>query len=255
MHLADDAVRLHEYSNDNYDGALMIVGFPSVGLVSSIAANFIIRTSKLQRVAGITASGFPPFTLVHDGIPSPQVRIYAGERNCNDGEPCQQIVAVAAEFMPRIDLVQPLVSRLLDYAEAKGIRTVVVMEGLEQPGVQEPKIYGVGSTEAAREMLQRYEVEEMKEGMVSGISGVMLFEGDARGINVICLLGPARTDFPDARGSAKLLEVIAKMLPEIKIDPEPLFKEAEEIEKQIRMAMKSVQQPKKDAIEESIVYG
>ena len=253
--MAEDLVKLHEYSNNDYDGALMIVGFPSVGLVSSIAANFIIRTSKLERVAGVTADGFPPFTLVHEGVPSPQVRIYAGKRNCNDGEPCQQIVAVAAEFMPRVDLVQPLVSRLLDYASAKGIKTVVVMEGMEQPGAEEPEIYGVGSTEASREMLKRYEVEEMREGMVSGISGVMLFEGDMRGINVICLLGPARTDFPDARGSAKLLEVIARMLPEIKIDPEPLFKEAEEIEKQIRMAMKSVQQPKKDAIEESIVYG
>ena len=90
--------------------------------------------------------------------------------------------------------------------------------------------------------------------MVSGISGVMLFEGDMRDIDVICLLGPARANFPDARGSA-LLEVIAKMLPEIKIDPEPLFKEAEEIEKQIRMAMQSVEQQKKPTIEESIVYG
>ncbi len=249
------AVRLHEYRDEKYDGALMIVGFPSVGLVSSIAANFIIRTGKLDRVAGITASGFPPFTLVHEGVPSPPVRIYAGERKCDDGEPCQQIVAVAAEFMPRPDLVQPLVSRLLDYASAKGIKTVVVMEGIDQPGAEEPKILGVGSTNASRDILKKYDIDEMKEGMVSGISGVMLFEGDMRDIDVICLLGPARANFPDARGSAKLLEVIAKMLPEIKIDPEPLFKEAEEIEKQIRMAMQSVEQQKKPTIEESIVYG
>jgi len=250
-----DEVRLHEYRDEKYDGALMIVGFPSVGLVSSIAANFIIRTRKLDRVAGITASGFPPFTLVHEGVPSPPVRIYAGERKCDDGEPCQQIVAVAAEFMPRPDLVQPLVSRLLDYASAKGIKTVVVMEGIDQPGAEEPKILGVGSTNASRDILKKYDIDEMKEGMVSGISGVMLFEGDMRDIDVICLLGPARANFPDARGSAKLLEVIAKMLPEIKIDPEPLFKEAEEIEKQIRMAMQSVEQQKKPTIEESIVYG
>ena len=249
-----DEVRLHEYRDEKYDGALMIVGFPSVGLVSSIAANFIIRTGKLDRVAGITASGFPPFTLVHEGVPSPPVRIYAGERKCDDGEPCQQIVAVAAEFMPRPDLVQPLVSRLLDYASAKGIKTVVVMEGIDQPGAEEPKILGVGSTNASRDILKKYDIDEMKEGMVSGISGVMLFEGDMRDIDVICLLGPARANF-DARGSAKLLEVIAKMLPEIKIDPEPLFKEAEEIEKQIRMAMQSVEQQKKPTIEESIVYG
>jgi len=129
------------------------------------------------------------------------------------------------------------------------------MEGIDQPGAEEPKILGVGSTNASRDILKKYDIDEMKEGMVSGISGVMLFEGDMRDIDVICLLGPARANFPDARGSAKLLEVIAKMLPEIKIDPEPLFKEAEEIEKQIRMAMQSVEQQKKPTIEESIVYG
>jgi len=45
------------------------------------------------------------------------------------------------------------------------------------------------------------------------------------------------------------------MLPEISIDPGPLYKEAEEIEKQIRKAMEAVEQPKKPTIEESIVYG
>ena len=253
--MADDLVKLHDYRNESYDGSMMIVGFPSVGLVSSIAANFIVRTSNLERVAGITANSFPPFTLVHEGVPSPQVRIYAGDRNCNDGEPCQQIVTVAAEFMPRSDLILPLVSCILDFATSKGIKTVITMEGIDQTSAEESKIYGVGSTVASREMLKKYEVEEMREGMVSGISGVMLSEGNMRDIDVICMLGPARTNFPDARGSAKLLEIVAKMLPEIKIDPEPLFKEAEEIEKQIRTAMKSVERPNKDSIEESIVYG
>jgi len=247
---------LHEYRQDKYDNAMMIVGFPSVGLVSSIAANFIIRTSKLERVAGIMGDSFPPYTLVHEGVPSPPVRIYAGERNCTDGEQCQQLITVAAEFMPRPDLVKPLVDRLLDYCTSKGIKTIVALEGINWPGNEEPRILGVGSTDSSRQMLKRYGVEELKEGMVSGISGVLLFEGEVRGINVICLLGPARANFPDARGSAKLLEIVAKMLPEIKIDPEPLYKEAEEIEKQIRMAMESVAQPQQKApVNEPMIYG
>lgn len=95
----------------------------------------------------------------------------------------------------------------------------------------------------------------MKEGMVSGLSGVLLYQGELRGPEVICLLGPAQVDLPDARGSAKLLEVVAKMLPELKIEPEPLYKEAEEIERQIKKAMESVNRPKKPSVEESVVYG
>lgn len=248
-------VVLHEYKSAKYENAMMIVGFPSVGLVSSIAANFIIRTSKLNRVAGLMSNEFPPYTLVHEGVPSPPVRVYAGERNCSDGERCEQIVTVAAEFMPKPELVKPLVDQLLDFCEEKGIKNIVTLEGINWQSPEEPKIFGVGSTQGARDMLKKYDIEEMREGMVSGISGVLLFEGEARGFNVICLLGPARANFPDARGSAKLLELVARMLPELKIDPEPLYKEAEEIEKQIRVAMESVNQPKKPSLEESVVYG
>jgi uncharacterized protein len=252
----DKDLIIHEYKQGKFEDGLMIVGFPSVGLVSSIAANFIVRTSKLERVAAITSGDFPPYTLIHEGVPSPPVRIYAGERNCDEkGEKCEQLVTVAAEFMPKPEMVQPLAEKLLDYCSDKGIKTIVALEGINWQGTEEPHILGVGSTAATREMLKKYGVEEMKEGMVSGITGVLLYGGELRGIDVICLLGPARVDFPDARGSAKLLEIVAKMLPELKIDPEPLYKEAEEIEQQIRKAMESVNQPKKPTPEESVVYG
>lgn len=247
---------IHEYKEGRYEDAMMIVGFPSVGLVSSIAANFIIRTTKLDRVGGISSNAFPPYTLIHDGIPSPPVRIFAGERECGGtGEKCRQLVTVAAEFVPSPELVKPLANLLLDYCQRKGITTLVSLEGINWQNPGEPKILGVGSTENSRQTLGRYEIEQMKEGMVSGITGVLLYEGEQRSIDVICLLGPARVNFPDARGSAKLLEVVSRMLPELKIDPEPLYKEAEEIERQIKAAMESVNQPKKMSPEESVIYG
>jgi uncharacterized protein len=247
---------IHEYKEGRYENAMMIVGFPSVGLVSSIAANFIIRTTGLERVGGVTSPDFPPYTLVHNGMPSPPVRLYAGERRCEEGgEQCRQIVTVAAEFVPRPDLVKPLADILLDFCQAKGIGTIVSLEGINWQNPGEPKILGVGSSENSRRLLEKYGVESMTEGMVSGITGVLLYEGEMKGMDVICLLGPARVNFPDARGSAKLLEVVARMLPELKIDPEPLYKEAEEIERQIKAAMESVNQPKKMSPEESVIYG
>ncbi|MBI0583108.1 MAG: proteasome assembly chaperone family protein [Methanomassiliicoccus sp.] len=251
-----DGLAVHEYKAGKYEDAMMIVGFPSVGLVSSIAANFIIRTSKLERVAGITSKEFPPYALIHDGVPSPPVRIYAGERTCGDGgEQCRQIVTAAGEFMPRPEMVMPLADALLDFCKEKGIRTVVTLEGIGWQSAEEPKIMGVGGTERGRELLGKYGIEKMTDGMVGGIAGVLLYGGELRDIDVICLLGPARADLPDARGSAKLLEVVARMLPELRIDPEPLYKEAEEIEKQIKMAMESVNRPKKMTPEEAVIYG
>jgi len=47
---------------------------------------------------------------------------------------------------------------------------------------------------------------------------------------------------------------VGDMLPEIKLDPEPLIKEAEQIENEMQKAMESVQQPKKQ-VEYSQLYG
>ena len=255
MLMAPD-LALYEHKNERFEGGMLIVGFPSIGLVSSIAANFIIRNMKLGRVASIISPDFPPYTVIHEGVPSPPVRIYAGERECDGGgERCEQLVITVTEFMPKPELVKPISDKLMDWCKSKGISTIVTLEGINWTTTEEPKIYGVGSTVSSRAMLEKYGVEEMKDGMVSGMSGVLLYEGEIRGMDVICLLGPARANLPDARGSAKLLEIIAKMLPEIKIDIGPLYKEAEEIERQIKTAMEGMNQPKRPTPEESVVYG
>jgi uncharacterized protein len=249
---------LHEYTDKDFRGAIALVGFPSVGLISSIASSFVVKTLKLERVASMISPDFPPYTLVYEGIPSPPVRIYAGERMCNEeGEQCEQIVVITAEFMPKPDLIKPVVDIILDWCRSKGIETIITLEGMNT-GMDpaEAKMLCIASGEKCRSIVENYGLEEMKEGMVSGISGVLLYEADRLGGEVICLLGPAKVNLPDARGAARLLEIVGKMLPELKLDPDPLYKEAEEIERQMKIAMEGMQQPPRPISDaSSMIYG
>jgi len=90
--------------------------------------------------------------------------------------------------------------------------------------------------------------------MVGGISGVLLYEGKQKGFNVICLLAGTHMEYPDAKAAAKILEVVNKMLPDIEIDPEPLYKEAEIIEQQLKKFMKESQPQKQVIPEAKIMY-
>lgn len=249
---------LHEYIERDFRGAIALVGFPSVGLISSIASSFIVKTLKLERVASMISPDFPPYTLVYEGIPSPPVRIYAGERMCNEeGEQCEQIVVITAEFMPKPELIKPVVDIILDWCKSKGIETIITLEGMNT-GIDpaEAKMLCIASGENCRSIVENYGLEEMNEGMVSGISGVMLYEADRLGEEVMCLLGPAKANMPDARGAAKLLEIVGKMLPELKLDPDPLYKEAEEIERQMKNSMEGMQQaPRPISDASSMLYG
>jgi uncharacterized protein len=79
----------------------------------------------------------------------------------------------------------------------------------------------------------RLGLHDLGEGLVRGITGVMLYEGAHSGTDVMSILCPANPALPDPRAAAKLLEPLSKIIPELKMDVDPLYKEAEEID--IRM--------------------
>jgi len=92
-----------------------------------------------------------------------------------------------------------------------------------------------------KDILKKYNIEEMQEGMITGVTGVLLFEGARLKHDVICLLAEAHASYPDSRAAALLVETLDKILPAIKMDTQPLYKEAEEIEQKIRAFIKQAQ--------------
>jgi uncharacterized protein len=225
---------VHKYRDIKWNNPIAVIGFPSIGLSSSIAANFLARTLQLEVVGGISSPEFPPYAVVQNGVPLPPVRMYAGGRDCDtdSGIGCDGLIVVTSEFMPKIEQHHPLAVSLLEWLRSNGVMTVICLEAIPQFD-NDDNIYGVGSTPAANDIMAKYSIRGLEDTLVRGTAGVMLYEGTMREMNVLAILGPARADMPDPRAAAKLMEPLARMLPELKIDPEPLYKDAEEIEKRM----------------------
>ena len=86
-----DSINIHELSKQKLKDAVLIVGFPSIGLVGTIVANFLINNLKLEQIGIIDSARFPAISVVKDGEPHNPMRLYAGEQVCNDGT-CNQVV-------------------------------------------------------------------------------------------------------------------------------------------------------------------
>jgi len=230
------AVEIHEFRPVNTRNAVLIDGFPSVGLVSTIAANYIIRQLDLERVAVVTSPYFPPTSVIRDGVPTHPVRVYAGKG----------LVVFVSEFIPAETVIDDLAKSMIEFAMKKRISMIITPEGMPvQPEDGEVcrevgsrcKAYGIASTEHMRSVLKKNSIEELSDGIITGISGMLLNEGDRLGIDVICLIAEADPRYPDARAGARLVEAIDALLPDIEIDTGPLYKEAEKIEKSISEAL------------------
>ncbi|MEE9223576.1 MAG: PAC2 family protein [Thermoplasmata archaeon] len=220
-------IEIRKFKDMNLTGGTVLEAFPSVGLVSTIASSYLISTLDLDQICALESEHFPPMSMVYATKPKFPARIYARED--------LKLAVFISEFPPHTMLHRPLAKRLLSWSMDQGCRRILSLEGLPKPGSHdvEPELKGVGSIDAARAELEKSGIEQMKIGMIPGVSGVLLNEGRWVGFNVISLLADAIPDNPDAFAAAKLVEGINKRIPEIDIESEPLLKRAAEMENYI----------------------
>jgi uncharacterized protein len=230
-----DELVFHDYNGMQLKNAVAIIGFPSLGLVSSIATSFLAKELKLDLIGAITSPSFPAYAIIQNGIPMPPVRFYGGCRDCFDdhGIDCEDLVVITSEFVPKPDQLSDMADMIIDWCIKNDVKTVITLDGIPLFEPDNYSIIGVGSTEAARKMMKDYNITSFDEGMVRGLSGMLLVKAADEDVNVITLLGSAKSDMPDPRGAAKLMEPLSRMLPELKLDTAPLYTEAEEMDKRI----------------------
>jgi uncharacterized protein len=245
----EEDIQIIEYKEVDLSNSMLIEAFPTVGLVSSIAGHFIIDSLKLEEIGTISSRYFMPAAVIHNGFPSPPVRIYAGKKICGPDGSCEQIVVIISEFMPSVDIIKPLGEAILSWAKKKKCSFIVTLEGTHALDSKKLKTYGVASTPKMKNTLKTFGIPETQEGMITGITGVLLYEGARLKYDVLCLLAEAHSSYPDSRAAALLVETLDKMLPGIKINTEPLYKEANEIEQKIRAFIKQAQPTAPSAVQ------
>ena len=164
--------------------AAVIAGFPSIGLVSTIAANYLIDALNLKQIGCITSSQFPTLSVVHTGEPLSPVRIYAG-----DQPTAGKIVVFVSEFKPKPNLINSISEVIMKWARTKKCRLLISPEGMVVEGKStdiEEKVeaYAIGSTENARSMLMEKKIAQFKNGIIAGVSEVLLNIGKQSNLNI-----------------------------------------------------------------------
>jgi len=229
-----DDVEIIDFEDTDLNNATVIAGFPSIGLVSTIVANYLIDALGLKQVGALNSPHFPTLSVVHTGEPLSPVRIYGG--TLESGE---KIAVFVSEFKPKPNLINALSNTILDWVQKKKCKLLISPEGMVVEGKSSPEgentvdAYAIGSTENARKTLQSKNIPQFKNGIIAGVSGVLLNIGKQANFDVISILSEAHPNYPDARAAASAINVIANVI-DVNINVGPLYEEAERIEKQLQ---------------------
>src|SRR2546426_5061290 len=216
-----DGIQIYELRRMDLRGATVIDGFPSLGLVSGIVANYLITALTLGQIGIMDSVQFPPVSLVRDGEPMNPVRIYGGPKQ----EGRDQIVVFISEFQPPPNLIKAIASTVLDWTQEPKGNILVCPEGLivdaESATDRQAEVYGIGSTDQANDLLRKNSVMPFEEGVITGVAGVLLNEGRRRGFDGITPLSEAHPDYPDARAAARGLAEVGQHLLHTGLDRRP----------------------------------
>ena len=80
---------------------------------------------------------------------------------------------------------------------------------VEYEDTEEVDVLGVSATPLMSELLESMEIPLLEQGVIKGMTGVMLSEGASRGRNIMSIMVEADPRFPDARAAATLIETFA----------------------------------------------
>jgi len=238
-----DDIKISEIRKMDLKDCVVIDGFPSVGLVSSIVANYLIDTLKLTQIGVVDSIYFPAVSIVRNWEPFNPVRIYGGLV----GEK-EKVVVFLSEFQMQTPIIKALASIMLDWAEEQKARLIITPEGIQSTKIKpsgKVNVYSVATTQKAKELIPD-ELLIFEEGVINGVTGVLLNEGKKREMDVIALLAEAHEEYPDARAAGRIIEILSSKLLNVKIDPKPLYKEAQKIEKQLHTIRKQTEKIKTD---------
>ncbi len=261
--------RVMRYSENELRDPIAVVGFPSVGLVGSIVSSYLTRDLGLPVVAGISSPELPPYTLIQNGTAYPPIRIYAGavpkpkrkrkakteEISAEEGAAekeaapkpkrvkARDLVVVTSEIAPKPEQAYDLTMTVMSVLEEMGVREIVCIDGIPQVDMtQKGEMLGTGTTEESVKRLEGTGVPIMKEGLIRGVTGIMLYEGTYSKKDIMCILCPANPQLPDPRAAAAAFEPLSKIVPNLNVDPAPLNNEANDIDNRVRAQQQAQQE-------------
>lgn len=233
-------IQLETFEDMDLSKALVVVAFPTTGSASSIAAQYLSRHLELPLVGHIRIPELSSVMAVEDGRATSAIRLYGGPVECKLAGGCPRVYLVTTELAMPPSVAARVGDAVIAIAKRDGARLVLVMEGVNRaPGDETPDVFCAASDEKVLKELVKAGIPAMERAIIAGIAAQVVLGGPAAGVPAAAILVEASRDHPDGRAAVALIEAFSRIVPEVEVDPQPLLKEALELEEDIKKAQRA----------------
>ena len=223
---------LHAEADPNRLGGTAICGFSTVGSVGVIATSHLISSLNLDVMGTVLHPQFPAIALIHDSVPKHPVRVYQGD---DIG-----IFTSEIQFPSENDIYFGETD--LEWFTKGGFDQLIIIDGVARENLdeREESMYGVSASKEGRTRLKSAGIDPVTKGVVAGIAGYSIAEGDRLGLDITAILTDCNPMYPDARAAALAIEAVSE-LTGLNIPLSSLLEDARRIEDSVREVFENSQ--------------
>ena len=222
---------------------VLIAGFPDSGMIGSVSINHIIEQLGMHQIASVESQHVMPAAIFIGKRFRHPFRVYAN----NSGTICALICEVPVIARG----TSSIINTIIDWSANAGVREIIVLGGILPTNFSPPYLLERKPLILQNEMTQvmkradqdsAAEMVVPDDAVIVGLAGSLLSVCAARGLKCTALMIPTMSEAPDPEGAAIVLEVLAKIPLNLKIDTSPLRQKAETVKKHLEEFLKMHQQ-------------
>ena len=221
-----------------FKDAILVVGLPGIGLVGKICVDYMLKQLKTEKIAEVLSDSFPP------SVHTKESKVFLIKDEIfhfnNKGK---DFLFLSGPVQPPLDFKvgsshehYEFSETLINFFKSVGVSEVVTLAGLnvgENRLNHKPEVIVAGTDDAVLlEWKKAGAKEDKKEGLISGVAGLLVGIGKLHGIRGACLMGETSPQLVYGdHGSAKaVIELVSKKFG-FSFKMKTIEKESKQIEK------------------------
>ncbi|MBS3111798.1 proteasome assembly chaperone family protein [Candidatus Woesearchaeota archaeon] len=198
----------------------IIQGFPSIGLVSTIATKFLIEHLTVEKIGSIHSNKILPIAAIHKGEIIEPISIYYNKKyNLIIIQALAEVTGFEWEMAETI------------LKMAKELKAVEIIT-LEGTGTQQKKMNTFYYSNIPKRKIDP--LERINEGAIMGVTAAIFLKADK--FPITCLFVETNSGLPDSEAAAKIVKAL-DIYKNMKVNFKPLLETAKVFESNLRTHM------------------
>ncbi len=213
--------------------ATIIEGFPGFGLIGTIVTEYLIDHLETESIGTIYSEDIPPMIAVHKGGIVQPIEIFYNKKF--------NLVLLHVVTNPA-GLEWSFGDAVMKLAEMVDAKEIVSIEGVGTNEIEEtPKTYYYSNTDAKKKAFQKINMNELKEGVIMGVTGIVLLKAKNSDYPMSCIFAETHSAMPDSKAAAEVIKELDKYLG-LDVNTKPLESEAEKFETKLKTILTKSQE-------------